>query len=257
MAVRAKGTRLSADHLELCCFRRDVGASRHALPTHLLASFRCRPGVAANGKTAQPVTREYDFVRFPGRQNGERLRSAGNADRAHSLREIVGLRRSTGASAIVSRGHRQSAPFSAIEGQERGMSRDLRRRLPVLECYVAHGMHRWQSCICWRIFLISFRAGHTSSVLVSRGNGVAGDWSMNNQDEQLAVRKVAVEHHHAEAKRFVDWYEEMGKSRFTNAFAYGRHKVDVLLDEAFKELPRWRTHSGCRLWNRRACCSCE
>ena len=36
---------------------------------------------------------------------------------------------------------------------------------------------------------------------------------MNNQDEQLAVRKVAVEHHHAEAKRFVDWYEEMAKSR--------------------------------------------
>jgi len=60
---------------------------------------------------------------------------------------------------------------------------------------------------------------------------------MNNQGEQLAVRKVAVEHHHAEAKRFVDWYEEMGKSRFTNAFAYGRHKVDVLLDEKLKELP--------------------
>ena len=60
---------------------------------------------------------------------------------------------------------------------------------------------------------------------------------MNNQDEQLEVRKVAVEHHHAEAKRFVGWYEEMEKSRFANAFAYGRHKVDVLLDETLKELP--------------------
>lgn len=60
---------------------------------------------------------------------------------------------------------------------------------------------------------------------------------MNNRGEQLAVRKLAVEHHHAEAQRFVDWYDEMGKSRFTNAFAYGRHKVDVLLDEKLKELP--------------------
>lgn len=34
---------------------------------------------------------------------------------------------------------------------------------------------------------------------------------MNNQDEQLEVRKMAVEHHHAEAKRFVGWYEEMEK----------------------------------------------
>ena len=58
---------------------------------------------------------------------------------------------------------------------------------------------------------------------------------MNNQHEQLAVRTVAVEHHHAEAKRFVDWYEEMAKSRFANAFAYGRHKIDVLLDETLKE----------------------
>jgi len=60
---------------------------------------------------------------------------------------------------------------------------------------------------------------------------------MNERDEQLEVRKVAVEHHHAEARRFVNWYEQMEKSRFANAFAYGRHKVDVLLDETFKELP--------------------
>ena len=55
---------------------------------------------------------------------------------------------------------------------------------------------------------------------------------MSEQREQLAVRTLAVEHHHAEAKRFVDWYEEMAKSRFANAFSYGRHKIDVLLDEA-------------------------
>ena len=36
---------------------------------------------------------------------------------------------------------------------------------------------------------------------------------MSNQHEQLAVRTLAVEHHHAETKRFVDWYEEMAKSR--------------------------------------------
>ena len=60
---------------------------------------------------------------------------------------------------------------------------------------------------------------------------------MDNQGEQLAVREVAVEHHHVQAKRFVEWYEDMAKSRFANAFAYGRHKVDVLLDETLKELP--------------------
>ncbi len=58
---------------------------------------------------------------------------------------------------------------------------------------------------------------------------------MNDQREQLAVRSLAVEHHHAEAKRFVDWYEEMAQSRFANAFSYGRHKIDVLLDQVLKE----------------------
>lgn len=55
--------------------------------------------------------------------------------------------------------------------------------------------------------------------------------------EQLAVRSTAVEHHDADADRFVRWYSEMAESRFANAFAYGRHKVDVLLDQALKELP--------------------
>jgi ubiquinone/menaquinone biosynthesis C-methylase UbiE len=60
---------------------------------------------------------------------------------------------------------------------------------------------------------------------------------VSDQREHLAVRTLAVEHHHAEAKRFVDWYEEMAKSRFANAFSYGRHKIDVLLDEALKDQP--------------------
>ena len=58
---------------------------------------------------------------------------------------------------------------------------------------------------------------------------------MSDQREQLAARALAVEHHHAEAKRFVQWYEEMAKTRFANAFSYGRHKIDVLLDEVLKE----------------------
>jgi hypothetical protein len=34
-----------------------------------------------------------------------------------------------------------SAPFSKIAGRERGISRDLSGKLPVLECCAAHGMH--------------------------------------------------------------------------------------------------------------------
>jgi ubiquinone/menaquinone biosynthesis C-methylase UbiE len=58
---------------------------------------------------------------------------------------------------------------------------------------------------------------------------------VSDEREQLAVRTLAIEHHHAEAKRFVNWYEAMAESRFANAFSYGRHKIDVLLDEALKE----------------------
>ena len=65
---------------------------------------------------------------------------------------------------------------------------------------------------------------------------------MSNQHEQHAARTLAVEHHHAETKRFVNWYEEMAKSRFANAFSYGRHKIDVLLDEALKA-----QHAGARI----------
>ena len=58
---------------------------------------------------------------------------------------------------------------------------------------------------------------------------------MSDEGERLAVRKLAIEHHHVEAKQFVDWYDEMARSRFANAFSYGRHKIDVLLDAVLKE----------------------
>jgi ubiquinone/menaquinone biosynthesis C-methylase UbiE len=65
---------------------------------------------------------------------------------------------------------------------------------------------------------------------------------MASDADQLTVRTTAVEHHDAEADRFVRWYGEMAQSRFANAFAYGRHKVDVLLDHALKDL-----HEGAQI----------
>jgi ubiquinone/menaquinone biosynthesis C-methylase UbiE len=56
------------------------------------------------------------------------------------------------------------------------------------------------------------------------------------RDEQIATRASAIEHHHAEADRFVRLYDEMARSRFANAFAYGRAKIDRLLDGCFKTL---------------------
>ncbi len=60
--------------------------------------------------------------------------------------------------------------------------------------------------------------------------------------DEFVVRDVALRRHELDADQFVRWYEEMAQSRFANAFAYGRHKVDVLLDEVLKEL-----HSGARV----------
>jgi ubiquinone/menaquinone biosynthesis C-methylase UbiE len=58
-----------------------------------------------------------------------------------------------------------------------------------------------------------------------------------NEPDQAAVRSIAVEHHHAEVGRFVQWYGDMAQSRFANAFTYGRYKIDALLDDALKTLP--------------------
>jgi len=58
----------------------------------------------------------------------------------------------------------------------------------------------------------------------------------SDDQEQAAIRARAIERHEADADRFVHWYDEMAKSRFANAFAYGRAKIDRLLDECFKAL---------------------
>jgi ubiquinone/menaquinone biosynthesis C-methylase UbiE len=63
-----------------------------------------------------------------------------------------------------------------------------------------------------------------------------------DDQEKAAIRASAIERHHVDADRFVQWYDEMARSRFANAFAYGRAKIDRLLDECFKTL-----HPGARV----------
>jgi ubiquinone/menaquinone biosynthesis C-methylase UbiE len=58
--------------------------------------------------------------------------------------------------------------------------------------------------------------------------------SAKDDKEQATIRMSAIEHHHVEADRFVRWYGEMATSRFANAFAYGRAKVDRRLNDCFK-----------------------
>ena len=54
--------------------------------------------------------------------------------------------------------------------------------------------------------------------------------------DEIAVREVAVKRHESDADLFVRWYDEMAESRFSNSFAYGRHKVDALLAEVLAQL---------------------
>jgi ubiquinone/menaquinone biosynthesis C-methylase UbiE len=63
-----------------------------------------------------------------------------------------------------------------------------------------------------------------------------------DDQEQTAIRATAIERHHADADRFVQWYDDMARSRFANAFTYGRAKIDRLLDQCFKTL-----HPGARI----------
>lgn len=60
---------------------------------------------------------------------------------------------------------------------------------------------------------------------------------MNNQADIEKIRGVAVDHHTQVVDRFQDYYRAMAKDRFSSAFAYGRFKVDVALDEELKRLP--------------------
>ena len=60
--------------------------------------------------------------------------------------------------------------------------------------------------------------------------------STNPQAEQ--VRRAAIDHHHDVVGVFEDYYRTMEQDRFTTAFAYGRYKVDELLDRELSRLPR-------------------
>lgn len=52
------------------------------------------------------------------------------------------------------------------------------------------------------------------------------------------IRQAAIKSHHLEASKFVHWYEALGRSPFVNAFAYGRSKIDRMVDDLFAELPK-------------------
>lgn len=51
------------------------------------------------------------------------------------------------------------------------------------------------------------------------------------------IRQTAIESHDLTADKFVGWYGALRRSRFSNAFAYGRSKIDVLVDELFEAVP--------------------
>jgi ubiquinone/menaquinone biosynthesis C-methylase UbiE len=51
------------------------------------------------------------------------------------------------------------------------------------------------------------------------------------------IRQVAIDHHHQMASEFEGYYSALEKSRFSNAFTYGRAKLDRMIDELFDSLP--------------------
>lgn len=55
------------------------------------------------------------------------------------------------------------------------------------------------------------------------------------------VRNVAIDHHHDVVGVFEDFYRTMERDRFANAFAYGRHKVDLVLGDELARLPKGST----------------
>lgn len=54
---------------------------------------------------------------------------------------------------------------------------------------------------------------------------------------QEEIRQVAIDHHHIAANIFENWYNDLASSRFSNAFTYGRSKIDRMVDELFRTLP--------------------
>ena len=52
------------------------------------------------------------------------------------------------------------------------------------------------------------------------------------------IRKAAIDSHDRDAAKFEDWYDALDRSRFSNAFTYGRSKIDGLVGQLFDSLPR-------------------
>ena len=52
------------------------------------------------------------------------------------------------------------------------------------------------------------------------------------------IRQVAIDHHHDAAGIFQSWYSDLESSRFSNAFTYGRSKIDLMVDHLFATLPK-------------------
>ena len=59
---------------------------------------------------------------------------------------------------------------------------------------------------------------------------------MLTQEEE--IRRVAIGHHDHMAPEFQSRYVELEKSRFANAFTYGRAKIDKMVDDLFRSLPK-------------------
>tara|TARA_B100000131_G_scaffold85522_1_gene82460 strand:- start:738 stop:1529 length:792 start_codon:yes stop_codon:yes gene_type:complete len=51
---------------------------------------------------------------------------------------------------------------------------------------------------------------------------------MNKENK---IREIAVNHHHKYAEKFFNYYEQLKKDKYKNAFTYGRYKLDNLIKE--------------------------
>lgn len=51
------------------------------------------------------------------------------------------------------------------------------------------------------------------------------------------IRQAAIDSHDRDAEKFEAWYDALDRSRFSNAFTYGRSKIDALVGELFDSLP--------------------
>lgn len=59
---------------------------------------------------------------------------------------------------------------------------------------------------------------------------------MQSAEHPEDVRRAAIDHHHDVVSVFDSYYAQMERDRFSNAFTYGRHKVDVVLDDELRKL---------------------